>query len=143
MMIPWPVEDIPNPDSLFYRVPTGWLRPDLKVLPGVFKENKGSISTDWEKYSTAPETRARTGKPDKFAILRLVAGQVREIEGLTVSHLPIQNVEGQSDNRAHSDINGLESLTSEKPDLGRKEKIRTELKQRFSVWEIPPNAPVE
>lgn len=56
-MDPWPTEDIPNEDSLFYRVPAAWLRADLKVSPGIFRENKGSISADWEKYSTAAETR--------------------------------------------------------------------------------------
>jgi hypothetical protein len=56
----WPIEEIPDQDSLFYRVPVAWLRPaDLNIIPGVFRENKGSISTDWDKYSTAAETRSR------------------------------------------------------------------------------------
>ena len=142
-MSSWPVEEIPDQDSLFYRVSVGWVRPDLKVAPGIFRENKGSISTDWEKYSTASETRARPGKPQRFAILRLIAGPVREIDELTVSHSPVQNVGGNPDNRAHSDIFGLDAQASGTTDLGRKEKIRTELKQRFNSWEIPPNAPVE
>jgi hypothetical protein len=45
----WPVEEIPDPDSLFYRVPVGQLRGDLKVAAGNFRENKGSISSDWAK----------------------------------------------------------------------------------------------
>jgi hypothetical protein len=71
----------------------------------------------------------------------MVAGLVREIDGLTVSHSPIQGVAGQPDNRAHTSILGLGSLASTKPDLGRKEKMRTELQKRFNTWEIPPNAP--
>jgi len=137
------VEEIPDHDSLFYRVPIGALRPDLKVHPGVFKENRGSMSTDWEKYSPASETRARTGKPQQFAVLRMAVGQIRGIDGLTVSHSPVQNIDGQPDNRAHSDVHGIEPHATDKIDLGRKEKVRTELKQRFSVWEIAPKAPIE
>ena len=138
----WPAEDIPDPDSLFYRVAVGWLRPgESRVAPGVFKENKGSISSDWEKYSTAAQTRSRQGRPERFAVIRMVAGLVREIDGLTVLHSPIQNIDGQLDNRAHASVFGLESSASTKPDLGRKEKIRTELQRRFGDWEIPPNAP--
>ena len=140
----WPVEGIPDPDSLFYRVPVAWLRPaDLRVVPGIFRENKGSISTDWEKYSTAVQTRARQGGPERFAVLRMIVGQVREIDGLSVAHEPIQNVDGQPDNRAHSSIYGLESSMSAIADLGRKEKIRTELHRKFNTWEIPPHAPVD
>jgi hypothetical protein len=139
----WLVETIPDTDSLFYRFPVGQLGRGSKVFPGVFRENKGSISTDWEKYSTPVQTRSRQGRPEKFAVLRMNAGRVREIDDLTVSHSPVQNMPGQPDNQAHTDIFGLESPTSEKPDLGRKEKIRTQLYERFNSWEIPPNAPVE
>lgn len=140
----WPIEEIPDQDSLFYRVPVAWLRPaDLNIIPGVFRENKGSISTDWDKYSTAAETRSRQGGPERFAVLKMIVGRVREISELTVLHEPIQNVEGQSDNRAHSSIYGLESSANTIPDLGRKEKIRTELHDKFNLWAIPPHAPVE
>lgn len=143
-MIDWPIEEIPDPDSLFYRVSVGWLRPgDLRIAPGLFQENKGSISSDWEKYSTAAQTRSRPGRPERFAVIRMIAGLVREIDGLRVSHSPVQNVEGRPDNRAHTSILGLESPVSAKPDLGRKLKIRTELQKRFNTWEIPPNAPTE
>jgi hypothetical protein len=142
-MSDWIIEDIPDQDSLFYRVPIGWLRSDLKVAPGVFKENKGSISTDWEKYSTAVETRSRQGRPERFAALRMVVSKVKEIEELSVSHEPIQGIGGQSDNQAHTSIYGLESQIAGPSDLGRKEKIRTKLYKRFNVWEIAPNAPVE
>jgi len=139
----WIVENIPDLDSLFYRVPVGGLRKDMKVAPGVFKENKGSISTDWEKYSTAAETRSRQGRPERFAVLRLIVGKIKEIEELTVSHEPVQGVENQPDNQAHTSIYGLESQIIGPADLGRKEKIRSELYDRFKVWEIAPNAPIE
>jgi len=135
----WQVEQIPDSDSLFYRFPVGVLRADRMPFPGMFRENRGSISTDWEKYSTANETRARQGRPERFAVLRLIVGGIRAIDGLTVSHSPTQNVEGLPDNRAHSDIFGLElPAPPANPDLGRKERIRTELHQRFNTWEIPP-----
>jgi hypothetical protein len=142
-MEPWPIEEIGNDESLFYRVPVNWLGPTMRSFPGIFRENKGSISTDWERYSSASQTRARQGRPERFAIIRLVAGSVREIDGLSVVHSPVQNIEGLPDNQAHTDIFGLESSPSLNPELGRKERIRTELHKRFNEWEIPPNAPVE
>lgn len=142
-MATWPVEYIPDPDGLFYRIPVGWIAPDQKVAPGVFKENKGSISTDWEKYSTAPETRARPGRPERFAVVKMIAGEIRAIPELTVTHAPVQGIEGQPDNRAHTCIHGLELQNSGVPDFGRKERIRTDLYKKFNTWEIPPNAPVE
>jgi hypothetical protein len=142
-MTAWPVETIPDADSLFYRVSLGWLRPgNLTYHPGIFRENKGSISADWEKYSTASETRARPGRPERFAVIRMIAGQVRGIVGLTVIHSPTRNVPGLPDNRAHTCIYGLESHTSPQ-ELGRKERIRTELHKLFNTWEIAPNAPVD
>ena len=139
----WAIEDIPNEASLFYRVPVCHLRPDRRPAPGNFRENKGSISTDWEKYSTAAETRARQGRPERFAVMRLLAGGIREIPELSVLHSPTQNVLGLPDNRAHTDVVGLEPHADEKPELGRKERIRTELYKRFNTWEIEPGAPIE
>jgi hypothetical protein len=138
----WQVEEIRDTDSLFYRVPVGSLRPgDMQVHPGVFKENKGSMSADWEKYSSAHDTRARQGRPERFAIIRMNVGHIREIEGLKVLHEPVQNVVGKPDNRAHSAVYGIEG--GDKTELGRKEKIRTELLQKFNAWEIAPGAPID
>ena len=142
-MAGWIVEDIPDQDSLFYRVPVDWLRRDLKVAPGVFRENKGSMSTDWEKYSLATQTRSRQGRPERFAVMRLAVGKIREIEELTVSHEPVQGVEGQPDNQAHTGVYGLESQSVGPADLGRKERLRTALFERFKGWEIAPHAPTE
>lgn len=137
----WEPEEIPDTDSLFYRVPREWLKPgDTRIQPGLFRENKGSISTDWEKYSTAAQTRSRPGGPERFGVIRMVAGPVREIDGLTVLHSPVQNVQGQVDNRAHTSIFGLEVPSPGRSDLGRKERIRTELCRKFNSWEIPPGA---
>jgi len=141
-MSSWPVEDIPDEDALFYRVPVGSLNPtDPQVHPGVFRENKGSMSVDWARYSTASETRARTGHAARFAIIKLVTGRVREIDGVSVQHSPVQEEPGQPDNRAHTDVFGMETAPSGAPIFGRKEKVRSELFDRFNTWEIPPNAP--
>jgi hypothetical protein len=140
----WQVEEIPDCDCLFYRFPVGDLRANKRPFPGMFRENKGSISTDWERYSTANQTRSRQGRPERFAVLRMIVGSIRAIDGLTVSHSPTQNVEGLPDNQAHSDIFGMESpAPPTNPDFGRKLRIRTELHQRFNTWEIPPGAPIE
>jgi hypothetical protein len=139
----WLVEEIPSNASLFYRFPVGQLRPDdPKPFPGMFRENRGSISTDWDKYSTAAQTRARQGGPERFAVLKMVVGGVREIRELRVVHSPIQNRVGLPDNRAHADIFGLDEVAPT-VELGRKERIRTELYKRFNTWEIAPDAPVE
>ena len=140
----WQVEEIPDCDSLFYRFPVGDLPANRKPFPGMFRQNKGSISTDWERYSTASQTRARQGRPERFAVVRMIVGGIRAIDGLTVSHSPTQNIERLPDNRAHTDIFGMEPpAPPTNPDFGRKLRIRTELHQRFSTWEIPPGAPVE
>jgi hypothetical protein len=140
----WPVEELPDSASLFYRFPIGQLRANQKPFPGMFRENQGSISTDWEKYSTAKETRARQGRPEIFAVLRMNVGGIRAIEELTVIHSPTQNVEGLPDNRAHCDVFGLDPpVPPANLDFGRKLRIRTELHHRFNAWEIPPGAPVE
>jgi hypothetical protein len=139
----WPIEYIPDQASLFYRVPVSHLRPDRKPAPGNFRESGGSISTDWENYSTAAETRARPGRPERFAVIRLSVGGVREIEELTVSHSPVQPTGDSAGNRAHTDVLGLEENDVASPELGRKERIRTELHRRFHIWEIAPGTPVD
>jgi hypothetical protein len=139
----WQIEDIPDSDSLYYRVSVGWLGTDLKIAPGLFRENRGSISTDWSKYSTAAQTRSRQGRPEKYAVIKMVAGQVREIDELSVIHSPVQGVEGIANNQAHADIFGLLPKETDRPDLARQVRLRTALYQRFNRWEIAPNAPVD
>jgi hypothetical protein len=101
------------------------------------------MSCDWEKYSTAAETRSRQGAPERFAVIRMIAGPIREIEGLSVVHSPFQGVNGQVDNRAHSSIFGLDNPPGVGAVHGRKERVRSELYSRFNKWEIEPSAPIE
>jgi hypothetical protein len=72
----------------------------------------------------------------------MIAGLIRKIEGLSVVHAPVQGVEGRADNRAHTSVFGLEHPAPTGAVHGRKEKVRTELYDRFHTWEIEPNAPV-
>ena len=60
------------------------------------------MSTDWEKYSTAEETRARAKFPQDNGVIKLHAGGIRSIEGLTVEHEP----DVKHMNRAHSEVFG-------------------------------------
>jgi hypothetical protein len=73
----------------------------------------------------------------------MVVGKIREIDDMSVVHSPVQNLAGQPDNRAHTSVFGIEAQAGKPVQLGRKERIRTELYQRFNAWEIPPNAPVD
>jgi hypothetical protein len=100
----WEVEDIPDGDRLFLRVHANDVRASGgKLHPGVFREQRGSMSVDWEKYSTAEESRNRARHPERVGILALIAGYVRSIEGLTVLHEPDE----ERRNRAHSGVHGI------------------------------------
>ncbi len=96
----WRSENIPDSDHLFMRihVPTFGQRT---VSVGAFKNHGGGMSTDWEKYSTAAETRSRGKKPrEEYWVVSMNVGEVRGLPGQTVEHLPLPN------NRAHTDVKG-------------------------------------
>ncbi|HKG24248.1 MAG TPA: hypothetical protein VKB09_01305 [Thermomicrobiales bacterium] len=88
----WPVEDIPDTDTLYMRVHRQWLR-DGNVLPGCFQnrpdEATGAMSTDWAKYATPNETRQRAKRPEMNAVIALNVGQVRAIPEQRVVHSPV------------------------------------------------------
>ena len=73
--------------------------PDGQLAPGVFRDIGRGMSTDWQKYSTAEETRARAKVPLKNGVISLVSGGVRTC-GMSVEHAPISN------NRAHTEVIG-------------------------------------
>jgi hypothetical protein len=124
----WPVEEIPDPDRLFLRVHAGQLRHG-KLHPGIFKVHEDSLSVDWERYSTAEETRLRALKDQRqTGVVALIAGIVRSIENLQVLHDPLPS------NRAHSGVFGIEDPA--KPE--RKVRIRSILFDHFKQWEIEP-----
>ena len=138
-MTEWIVEEIPDGDQLYYRIPAAQVGKQGSPQPGHFRENKGSISTDWSKYSTPGETRARQGieRAASFGVIALLVGGVRSIEGLAVVHEP----DSVHMNRAHTGIYGMEQPGAA-VDLARRERIRTALYKLVSGWEIPPSAPV-
>jgi len=131
IVLEW-VEQIPDPDRLFMRVPVGWLPAGI-LHPGVFREIEGAISVDWEKYTTAQQTRDRARNPSKTGVVALVAGEVRAVDGLSVQHEPIRP------NRSHSGIHGLSSSQALPPEES-KTRRRSELFALIGEegWEISP-----
>src|SRR5229473_7620854 len=98
----WPTEEIPEEDKLFMRVHPSNAK-DGNLNPGAFR-NHGQpgkpegMSTDWEKYSTANESRNRARKnPAVYGVVSMVAGKVRQIPGQMVTHTP-----DYPTNRAHT-----------------------------------------
>ena len=101
------------------------------------------MSTDWEKYSTAADTRARPKDPTRFAVLRLSVDCVRAIRGLTVSHDPVYEPDSTPPNinRAHCAVYGLET-SSDISEIGYELRIRLNLLEcAGDAWEIPPGTP--
>jgi hypothetical protein len=105
----WPVEEIPDQDRLFMRVHRQWLK-NGRVAPGFFQnrpdEATGAMSTDWSRYATPEETRARAKRPELNAVIELAVGIVRAIPEQVVRHAPIQDDPNLPDNRAHTDVAG-------------------------------------
>ena len=111
----FPVEEIPDADSLFMRAHRSLLR-DGAIVPGVFRAHGGGMSVDWDKYSSPLDTRMRARKPLDNAVLALIAGEIRSKAGLAVTHAP------EPENRAHSDVimpENEEDLTEARIKLGR------------------------
>ena len=131
----WEVEEIPNPAGLFLRVHEGLVR-DGQLHPGIFREKGGSMSTDWEEYSTAHEARGRATHPVASGIVALVAGTVRAIEQMSVQHSPDE----QRSNRAHTDVIGMLTPIGHQSVDARKTAVRLQLFEHFNTWLIPPRS---
>lgn len=125
----WPQETIPNEDRLFLRVHKNLLA-DGQLVPGVFREQHGAMSTDWERFSTAQESRARAARPAGNGIVALVAGGVRSVPNLRVLHEPDEIHQ----NRAHTNIYGL---TEGEPQAKTERRLR--LFDMFHEWELRPD----
>jgi hypothetical protein len=123
----WPSEDIPNHHRLFLRVNVGHVPSGLH--PGIFRENKGSMSTDWEKYSTPEETRQRAPRPERTGVVGLNVGDIRAIAELSVMHSPVRSPA----NRAHTDVFGIVQ-----PDPIETTRIRSLLFERCRGWLVEP-----
>jgi hypothetical protein len=97
----WPIEDIPDGDSLFMRAHRAHIR-NGEVDAGVFRSHEGGMSANWNKYATAAETRQQaTRNPNDNAVIRLSVGGIRQVGDLKVEHTP------QPSNRAHSEVFGI------------------------------------
>jgi hypothetical protein len=128
--VEWPGERIPDQDRLFYRVHVGLL-PDGNLHPGIFREQGSSMSADWEKYSTAQESRGRAKEPAKNGVIALIAGAIRSIDDLKVHHVPL------AANRAHSIIKGMTIADGMAAKI-QKTMVRVKLFERFNTWVIDP-----
>jgi hypothetical protein len=95
----WPIEDIPDADALFMRVHKNWFTKG-NINLGVFRNRDEGMSTDWSRYSTARASRERARTPLDNAVIRMVAGEVRQIPGQRLQHSPIP------ENRSHTDVQG-------------------------------------
>lgn len=115
----WNTEDIPEDNVLFYRVHVNNTE-NGKPVPGAFRNVGDSMSTDWSKYSTAPESQSRARKPEKNGILELNVRSVRSIPQV-VTHSP----DLELNNRAHTSVIGDKST-----------KVRFKLMDIYS-WAIP------
>ncbi len=103
----WPIEVIPDDDSVFMRAHQMHFRSG-ELQAGVFRKHGVGMSVNWDKYASAEETRQQARKnPNENAVIAMGVFDIRQIKGLTVEHTPEQP------NRAHSDVYGLsdEELT--------------------------------
>jgi hypothetical protein len=110
----WESEDIPDAASLYMRVPRQLVEfgePYINAFRNQPSPSDG-MSTDWDKYSTPEETRARGMRPADNAVISLPVGRVRELPSLTVKHTPV-NYPPEKRNRAHTDIYGPKKKNSE------------------------------
>ena len=98
--VDWPQEQIPDRDDMFMRAHWMFFRA-RHLQPGVFRSHDGGMSADWDKYSSAEETRQRAKTPQDNAVISLSAGSIRNINTLNVQHTP------EPTNRAHSDVTGF------------------------------------
>lgn len=124
------VEEIPHEDRVFFRVPRSQMRHEDRLHEGVFRDRGDGMSVDWEKYSTANETRAR-GRlpPEDYGILAFLVGAIRGIRTpqLTVVHEPLE------ENQAHAGVHGVNA---------NKTMARLKLFALVDGWEVHPASPV-
>lgn len=125
----WPKEEIPDEAAVFMRVHRNFIQGE-ELGPNTFRDHGRGMSVDWSNYSTPLETQGRARNPNDNAVISMVVGHIRLIEGLVVEHDPIQ--ENGTDetgkpiqpNRAHSEV------------LGEKTTERRLKLSRIWKWEI-------
>ena len=118
----WQSKHIPDFANLYIRVHKALIKKDGSIARSAFKDHNGGMSTDWDRYSTPEETRARGNKPAQdYAVVGMNVEGIRYISPeLEVEHTP----DFERNNRAHTDV------------IGEKDtEARTKLK-RLSTWQI-------
>ncbi|AUX48808.1 uncharacterized protein SOCE26_103490 [Sorangium cellulosum] len=100
---PLALEPIPDDSVLYMRVHDQFIDNNGKLRPGVFKNRGRGMSTDWNKYSTPEETRARARIPAMNGVVSLVVERVRGVKEQTVEHTPY---EAEPPHPAHVDVCG-------------------------------------
>jgi hypothetical protein len=143
-VIDWPQEEIPNEDDLYLRALVksfldGQPSPSCFLAHASTPQEEKGLSTDWRKYRTPQETRAagKTKGPEHYGVLALLAGSVRAIRGLTIEHSP----DAENDNRAHTDIWGLDRRFIDEDQAIDVTELRHELVLIARVV-IAPGAPI-
>ena len=106
--VDWPVEEIPDGDTLFMRMHKDHFR-NGKIQAGVFRAQGGGMSTDWSKYATPVQTLNRARIPEDNGVIGLPVQKVRAIPSLSVVHSP----DIQTRNRAHTDVRGINENKTE------------------------------
>jgi len=153
---PWPVESIPNPDSLYMRVHKNEVTAEGEPKVGVFRNRPNpeepnrppAMSTDWSKHSSPLETRnrAHNSLPSENGVISLRVGRVRRIDLQQVDHTPqFREPEAATapNNRAHTDVAGPKSPKEATSPEERVlvVRVRFEFSEAYS-WELrPPRAP--
>jgi hypothetical protein len=118
-------EEIPNEDSLYCYIHQANIHPKTGNPRAAAFQNTpkegDNLSSDWSKYTTPEETKARVGKqykfgskefknPNLFGVVSFQVGTLRSHDfSQEVRHDPILNdpeIEGQPNNRAHAIIIG-------------------------------------
>ncbi len=103
----WDIEVIPSGDSVFMRAHRMHFS-DGALQPGVFREQQGGMSVNWDRYASAEQTRQQAKKdPNANAVLQMSVLGIRGIGSLRVEHDPLPS------NRAHTEVFGLPPKDSE------------------------------
>ena len=126
-------EEIPDTDTLYYRVHTSLVENQGRLGPNVIRSKEGCLSTDWSRYSTPEESQARKD-PARNGIIGFPVKCVRSIDPLTVEHVPLAN------NHSHTHILGFDQPGSRAEQAELKVRLRLELHAciRGGTWLVMP-----
>lgn len=107
---PQPSEAIPDDAILYMRIHKGWWserkqRFGADTFSDSGEGDQTGMSTNWEKYATAEQTREQAASPaeDNYVVAMRMR-DVLGIPGLSVKHRPLQNLPG------HTDVIGEKTL---------------------------------